>query len=389
MSKYPFYYEVRFKAFKYDHEKELLEYARPITRIFQDKTPLENRKDAFEAFDEFLSYIEDRLYQTSRGNYIIEQPPFVSQKIKKIDQRRFENYYSWREKLKEYREDISLYLIIDDDRIVKDFRSVCWCSETNEYLIHKVASYEYEEQDIVDTLDMIEVPLYEKFNIDISNMIKTVYHYGLDYSESGEDEEDGAKRTILSTPYVWKTKEEYENRRRLDEESTDNEEDKIKSLTIKAGEKRVTYESLFAEYLVGATDIVIADSYIRQPHQKENFLEFISLIRSLNKHEFIKINLKLITYYSEGLEGQAKLFFDELVETLKTNQDPIHFSYEFKYSHARTIETNTGWRIVLDRGLDIYDYKYSKFYPNKSLIGKYFPENRSCRDFSIEYTRKK
>ncbi|HRB37446.1 MAG TPA: ATP-binding protein, partial [Bacteroidia bacterium] len=47
------------------------------------------------------------------------------------------------------------------------------------------------------------------YQINVGELKTTVYHYGLDYAESGEDEEGGAKRTILKTPYVWDTIERY------------------------------------------------------------------------------------------------------------------------------------------------------------------------------------
>ena len=204
MNKYPFYYEVRFKVFKYDQENELFEYQKPICRIFKDKTPLENRKDAFDEFEEFLLQIEDRLFQNARGNYVIIQPPYISEKLRK---RKNEDSYYWYKKKELLHEDISLYLIINNETILKDFEE-----EKNEFLIHRVSSIEFDEQNLIDNLDMIEVPLYEKkFKIDISGIKETVYHYGVDYADSEENEEYGAGRTILSTPFVWKTKSEYEN----------------------------------------------------------------------------------------------------------------------------------------------------------------------------------
>ncbi len=79
----------------------------------------------------------------------------------------------------------------------------------NEFELHKVASYRYEEQDIIDNLDMQELPLYEYFQIEVENLSETIYHYGLDYLESGEDQESGAKRTILKTPHLWQNLDEY------------------------------------------------------------------------------------------------------------------------------------------------------------------------------------
>ena len=208
MTEYPFYYEVRFNVFEYDFENKSLERKITLSKVFQGDNPLENRKKAFIEFNEFLSQLKStkRLITNSRGNYIIFQPSFLTERLKTITHK---DSYSWYERIKKYQEDISVYLIIPDKSVL-DALDISYL-DTNEFLIHKVASFEFEEQDIVDNLDIVERQLYESFNIDISDILKRVYHYGIDYAESGEDEESGAERTILATPFNWKTKANYLN----------------------------------------------------------------------------------------------------------------------------------------------------------------------------------
>jgi hypothetical protein len=57
-------------------------------------------------------------------------------------------------------------------------------------------------------------------------------------------------------------------------------------------------------------------------------------------------------------------------------------SYELKDFHDRKITANTGWEIVLGRGLDIYE-------PRKGYsIEDYMPEKRRCKDFMVTYIPK-
>lgn len=104
--------------------------------------------------------------------------------------------------------------MITDDKVAREItQSLDFDDELQtEFAIHKISSssnYDFEPQDLIDNLDMVEVPIFEHFNINIEALVETVFHYGLDYAESGEDEESGAKRRILSTPFIWHCLENY------------------------------------------------------------------------------------------------------------------------------------------------------------------------------------
>lgn len=62
---------------------------------------------------------------------------------------------------------------------------------------------------MIDNLEFTELKLYKNYNIDTTNYETVVVHYGLDFCESGEDE-DECKWTILETPHVWSSKERYD-----------------------------------------------------------------------------------------------------------------------------------------------------------------------------------
>lgn len=220
---YPFHYEVRFKFIGLEKDGEIR--FENFTKVFDKEDPLENRKAAFEVFDEYLSFLAQngRLYKDSKGNYEIKAVDELeyakTQWEKEFEEssepgdlfEKFNSDWQYYENIEKYTETLKLYLVVDEPEILKNidhFSDSDTISET-EFEIHQVSSYSTEPQDFLDNMDMVEVPLYRYLRIDIDHLVKTVYHYGLDYGESGEDEDDGARRVILPTPFIWNTMEDY------------------------------------------------------------------------------------------------------------------------------------------------------------------------------------
>lgn len=209
--KYPFYYEVRFRLIAYDSENNIKHES--FIKKCENDDPLEARKDAFDVFNEYLSYLIklDRA-KIVNENYKIIQPSFVSEILNKEFENIMKENSEWDSKFENFKEEISIFLVVTDKNIAMNvIDAFCFEDEIEmEYEIHKVASFNFEEQVLVDNLDMRELPLYKHFNIDVTGITKIVFHYGLDYGESGEDVESGAMREIIDTPFVWTTLEEYE-----------------------------------------------------------------------------------------------------------------------------------------------------------------------------------
>lgn len=86
----------------------------------------------------------------------------------------------WIEKVKKYQEEITVYLVVDDRSLLKEIDDWYEDDIICEFELHKVASYHYEEQSIIDNLEFYEKALFDFFNINTHNIQKTVYHYGLD-----------------------------------------------------------------------------------------------------------------------------------------------------------------------------------------------------------------
>ncbi|MDX9801782.1 MAG: BREX system Lon protease-like protein BrxL [Spirochaetia bacterium] len=145
----------------------------------------------------------------------------------------------------------------------------------------------------------------------------------------------------------------------------------------------ISYYKLFADYLRGAKKIEITDPYIRISYQIRNLMEFIQVILMI-KEEGEEISVHLVTDSGDVSRDEIKQNLKQLQENLM-NTD-ISFTYEFaeKHSiHARSIVTDTGWKISLDRGLDIFQRYDHSLYSIEAVS----QEARFCKPFEITYLK--
>lgn len=155
-------------------------------------------------------------------------------------------------------------------------------------------------------------------------------------------------------------------------------------IVIKENQKGISYQRLFAPYLKGAIEIHLIDPYLRKFHQVKNLMEFCEMLYRI-KPVGDEIWLKVFTNAESGEKQEA----DSLLIQVQTNLQGtgIDMDYEIEpqgTQHARSIETDTGWKILLDRGLDIfqrYDYK------DAFNLANALQEERMCKGFEVTYVR--
>lgn len=129
-----------------------------------------------------------------------------------------------------------------------------------------------------------------------------------------------------------------------------------KHLIVAAGERGYSYHSLFADYLKGASHIEITDPYIRTFTQARNLMEFLEVVLA-TKQTDQKVSVHLTTAEDHDTIRAAKLHNYLETMTHEMSMVGIELSYEIDTSrtlHARHIMTSTGWKLSLDRGLDIF-----------------------------------
>lgn len=127
-------------------------------------------------------------------------------------------------------------------------------------------------------------------------------------------------------------------------------------LTFTAGDMGISYHQLFGEYLKDAKHIEVTDPYIRNFYQARNLMEFLELVMQLKApSEEVAVQLTTVEDYDLIKANKLKNYLDKIESEMQTVG--IKFSYAFdncSQLHARHITTDTGWKISLDRGLDIF-----------------------------------
>lgn len=132
---------------------------------------------------------------------------------------------------------------------------------------------------------------------------------------------------------------------------------KEQHFTIMYGETGHSYESLIGPYLEGATEILIEDAYIRQPHQIQNF---VRVCEAIVKHATVK-KIKLVTYYDDTLTPcEPKVRLAEVKQSLLELDIELEIEINPKL-HDREIRINNGWIIKIGRGLDFFQKPLSWF----------------------------
>ena len=149
-------------------------------------------------------------------------------------------------------------------------------------------------------------------------------------------------------------------------------------------QKGVTFGGLFWPWLEGATSIVLTDPYVRMFHQVRNLMEFIEMI-AVRKAPEDEVAVRLITCADEvnAEKQRANLLAVESASAAAG----VKFSWEFDETntiHARHIVSDAGWKISLDRGLDIFQkFEMNDVFSLPNRLQAY----RQVKAFEITYLK--
>lgn len=145
----------------------------------------------------------------------------------------------------------------------------------------------------------------------------------------------------------------------------------------------VSYEKLFGEYLEGATRIEIQDPYIMKPYQTRNLMEFLEVVYHHKKPED-EVTVTLLT------KADRDYFEDQNMRLSRIKDSAALIGIDFEYSydgtdsiHDRNMVFNNGWKIILGRGLDIFQV----FDTDMLSFASRVQEIRKCKAFEITYVR--
>lgn len=159
---------------------------------------------------------------------------------------------------------------------------------------------------------------------------------------------------------------------------------KEKHLTFQENQKGLSFDTLLGPYLKGATTITVTDPYIRLFYQVRNFMEFLETVVK-HKAPDEEVSVHLVTTEDEFKGEQQKDNFEKIKES--ASSVGVNFSWEFDRAgtiHARHIVTDHGWKISLDRGLDIFQhYEMNDTFTFANRLQHYRP----CKAFEVTFIK--
>jgi ATP-dependent Lon protease len=154
-------------------------------------------------------------------------------------------------------------------------------------------------------------------------------------------------------------------------------------IVVPENTKGWSYRRLFARHLSGARQITIKDPYVRLFFQVRNLMELLQLIHDLVP-DGDEVAVHLITQSdAESCVKQAENL-DQIAASFTGSR--VIFSWELDHNpnfHARSITTDTGWKITIDRGLDIFQ----KFESGPFSVEQAIQEARLTRGAEVSYVR--
>lgn len=144
-----------------------------------------------------------------------------------------------------------------------------------------------------------------------------------------------------------------------------------------------SYRRLFGDYLRGARQITVRDPYVRIFHQVRNMVELLQLVHELVP-EGDEVELQLITQSDRETCERQEQMLNQVADSFAGSR--VSFRWELDHSpnfHARSIVTDTGWKISLDRGLDVFQ----KFEGGPFAIENGLQEARLMRGVEVHFVR--
>lgn len=154
---------------------------------------------------------------------------------------------------------------------------------------------------------------------------------------------------------------------------------KEKTIDVQYGDTGYGYDDLFAEYLKGASIVMLEEPYLAHGFQMTNLVRFVELLVKIGDCKAFR----LVTKPGESPEESAIISdsLQKLKETL-SDMDEVNMSFDYEFdenSHDRYIRTNSNWDITLGRGLHFYqNMNPNKDSKNFFQMGTYDLSLRPC-----------
>jgi len=159
---------------------------------------------------------------------------------------------------------------------------------------------------------------------------------------------------------------------------------KEQHLTFHENQRGISFDTLFGSYLQGASQITITDPYLRLFYQVRNLMELLETIVKYKQPDE-EVAVHLVTSEDDFKAEQQRESFEKIKESC--NAVGIDFTWEFDQTgsiHARHIATDHGWKILLDRGLDVFqNYEMNDAFTFANRLQQYRP----CKAFEVTFIK--
>lgn len=155
-------------------------------------------------------------------------------------------------------------------------------------------------------------------------------------------------------------------------------------LVFQENQRGMAFDKLFGPYLAGAKRIIVTDPYLRMFHQQRNLMELLETI-SRNSQPEDEVAIHVVTVEDE-FSGDRQTENFEKMATACTSVG-IQFSWAYDTSgtkHDRDITTDHGWKIVLSRGLDVF--QRCELNDVFSFVNR-MQQHRQCKEFNVTFVR--
>jgi ATP-dependent Lon protease len=161
---------------------------------------------------------------------------------------------------------------------------------------------------------------------------------------------------------------------------------KEQHLVFQENQRGVSFDALFGPYLAGAKRIVITDPYMRMFHQVRNLMDLMETISKF-KGPDEEVAVHAVTVEDEFNGDRQSENLQKIADACQSVGIQFTWAYDTSGTkHDRDITTDHGWKIVLSRGLDVFQ----RFELNDAFnFANRMQQHRQSKEFNVTYVRTK
>jgi len=159
---------------------------------------------------------------------------------------------------------------------------------------------------------------------------------------------------------------------------------KEQHLVFHENQRGLSFDKLFGPYLVSAKCIIITDPYLRMFHQLRNLMELLETVSKL-QGAGDEVAVHVVTVEDEFNGERQTESLQKIAEACASVGIQFTWTYDTSGAkHDRDITTDTGWKMVLGRGLDVFQ----RFELNDAFsFANRLQQHRQCKEFSVTFVR--